>query len=270
MLQRSFIYNERKINCYFKGDVTKRTIVFIHGNSLSAQTFEEQFNTIENIPLVAIDLPGHGLSEPALHPEETYSVLGYVAAAKYVISELKLTDYILVGHSLGGHIAIEASDELKGIKGVVFFGTPPVGIPLQLDKAFLPNPAVSLLFQEVLTETETESLAELAGQNGKEKLKKLIRLSHNLVRPSIAASIANGVFKDEIEILKKSTFPVAIFHGENDTVINREYIDALEIPALWKKKIQLIDGAGHCPQMEQAVKFDSLLVEFYNSINSSA
>lgn len=50
-------------------------IVFVHGNSLSAFTYQSQFDSqlVDQYHLVAFDLPGHGLSEPAKNPGTMYS-----------------------------------------------------------------------------------------------------------------------------------------------------------------------------------------------------
>lgn len=267
MKEQTLIYQGRKINYYLQGDVSKKTIVFIHGNSLSSKTFSEQFNGIKDITLLAIDLPGHGMSEQPEDPEKTYSILGYIDVVKFVIAELKIRNYILVGHSLGGHIVLEASTELSGLKGLILFGTPPIGIPPEMDKAFLPNAAIAFLFQEQLTETEIELLSDaLTDNSNKEKLKNEIRISNGKARSFLAASIPKGSFKNEIKIIENLNVPIAILHGEADSLISKKYIDELSIPTLWKKETQLIKNARHCPQVEQAGAFNTIISDFYNSI----
>lgn len=263
----TFLYMNRKINCYLQGDVSEKTIVFIHGNSLSSKTFVEQFVGIKNIPLLAIDLPGHGLSEKASHPDKTYSIFGYIEVLKFVLAELRITNFILVGHSLGGHIALEASDELIGLKGLILFGTPPLGMPPEIDKSFLPNTAIPFLFQKQLTETEINLLSEaFTNIENKEILKNEIRSSDGNARSFLATSIPQGLFKNEIELIKNLSIPVAIIQGEHDSLINEQYINNLVIPTLWKNKIQLIKNASHCPQLEQKNQFNTVITDFYNSI----
>lgn len=267
MKEQSLIYQQRKINYYVQGDVSKTTIVFIHGNSLSSKTFAEQFNAIKNIPLLAFDLPGHGLSEAASDPDKTYAIPGYIDDLKFVLSELKITDFILAGHSLGGHIALEASEELKGLKGLILFGTPALGMPPEMDKAFLPNATIPFLFQEQLSETEINLLSEaLTDKESIEKLKNEIQITDGNARSFLASSFASGQFKNEIELVKNLSIPIAIMHGENDSFISKQYINGLTIPTLWKNQIQLIKAAKHCPQVEQASEFNALLTDFYDSI----
>lgn len=265
--RQSVIYQQRKVNYYLQGNATEKTVVFIHGNSLSSKTFSEQFNGIKNIPLLAIDLPGHGLSEKALNADNTYSILGYIDVLKHILTELQITDFILAGHSLGGHIVLEASEELNGLKGLLLSGSPPLGMPPEMDKAFLPNPAIPFLFQEQLSENELNLLCEaFTDVENKEKIKNEIQIADGNTRSYLAASFAKGQFKNEIEIIKNLNVPVAIIQGEKDSFISKQYLSELTIPTLWKNEIQMIKNARHCPQMEQANEFNRLITDFYNSI----
>lgn len=60
---------------------TGRPIVLIHGNSASSRVWQKQLEGPlgAKYRLIAIDLPGHGDSAPAPHPEKDYSAPGYSA-----------------------------------------------------------------------------------------------------------------------------------------------------------------------------------------------
>lgn len=267
MKSQKLKFRNRLINVYTKGVFNKRTLVFIHGNSLSAKTFSEQFKSIETVSLLAIDLPGHGLSEAPSVPNKIYNILGYIDIIKFVLAELNVNDFILIGHSLGGHIALEASGNLFGLKGLLIFGTPPLGMPPEFDKAFIPNAAMPLLFQEILSDKEMELLAaNLTDEINKEEIIIEMRLADGNARSFLGASIPKGLFKNELEIVEKLNVPVAIIHGEYDALINLEYLNQLSAPTLWKNKIHLISSATHCPQIEQALAFNSILTEFSDEI----
>jgi pimeloyl-ACP methyl ester carboxylesterase len=258
-----------KINIYQKGNAGKPPVIFLHGNSLSGMSFEKQFEAIDDIPLIAIDLPGHGLSDAALSPEDTYSLPGYVRSVKNVIDELKLTGYILAGHSLGGHIVMECAPELTGLKGIIIVGAPPLGMPPALDQAFFPNPVVGLLFKDELSEEEVNMMAaSFVFDNSKviEDFKKQIRQTDKRARVFFGGSIGKGQMQDEISIVSNLTVPIAIVHGEKDPLINSGYINGLAIPMLWKNKINIVFGSGHSPQAEKSAVFNSVLSEFYRSI----
>jgi pimeloyl-ACP methyl ester carboxylesterase len=102
------------INIYYKGNIKQGAVVFIHGSSLNGMVFEEQFKQIASFPMLAIDLPGHGLPEKANSAEPTYNVTGYASRVAEIVAELELVGFILAGHSLGGNVAIEVAELLPG------------------------------------------------------------------------------------------------------------------------------------------------------------
>jgi pimeloyl-ACP methyl ester carboxylesterase len=82
-------------------------LVFIHGwmcdQSFWAAQVEgfRQSNTV-----LTIDLPGHGLS--GMEREE-WSVLTYGADVRKVVEHLDLSEVVLIGHSMGGPVGLEAA-----------------------------------------------------------------------------------------------------------------------------------------------------------------
>jgi len=269
--QRTFLV-VMKTNVYTKGNIESGAVIFIHGNSLNGESFRKQFDTINDTPLVAIDLPGHGLSQKAENPEAVYCLPGYVDAIKQLVSEFKLHDYIIVGHSLGGHIAIEAADELTGLKGIILFGTPPLGIPPDMANAFLPNPAMGLLFQKDLSDEEIDllcnSLADPSHIELYPNLAAQLKASDGNSRTYLLHSIGAGKQKNELEIVSRLNIPVAIFHGANDPIINLEYLKNMNCPTLWENTIHIIKDSGHSPQMEKTEDFNLLLKRFYDFVFS--
>src|SRR6056297_2734848 len=75
MKKKSIQIQGLKIACY-DNENKKRPLVFIHGNSLSSDTFSNQLSDeylSSNFRLIAPDIPGHGDSEWAKEPEQVYS-----------------------------------------------------------------------------------------------------------------------------------------------------------------------------------------------------
>ena len=150
---------------------------------------------------------------------------------------------------------------------LVLFGTPPLGMPPEMDKAFLPNAAMPFLFQQKLSDSEIILLAEAMTNNENiEKLKKEIKLTDGNARSFLATSVGKGLFKNEINLVENLSVPIAILHGKADSFINLQYINQLTIPTLWKNKIQLINNTCHCPQLENSAVFNGMITDFYNSI----
>jgi pimeloyl-ACP methyl ester carboxylesterase len=264
---RSFMVADK--NVYTSGEVKDKAIVFLHGNSLDAQTFKYQFQFLHGMPLVAFDLPGHGLSKKASDAAKTYSIPGYINSLEEVIHELGIRDFILAGHSLGGHIAIEATEKLKGIKGLLIMGTPPITIPPKMEEMFFPNPAAGILFKETVMEEEALEFAKnlIIQDSGHLKLlSSSVLKTDGAARVNLGASLGQGLFQDELAIIHKLTIPVAVLHGQQDAIVNPEYFRYLNTSALWEEKVHYIPGAAHMPQIEQPEETSKLIRKFYSFV----
>lgn len=255
------------INIHYKGNLENDPVVFLHGNSLSSLTFQKQFDNLD-LPMVAIDLPGHGDSERAENPENTYSIPGYAKIVAAAIDQLKLNNFIVAGHSLGGHIAVSVATQLKRTRGIFIFGTPPLDSVASLGNAFLPNPLFPLLFQNTLSSEEAGQVADsmLYQPTHKDVLKNDISKTDPSARSCFGAFVAKGVIADEVAAIKGFNFQTAIIHGEKDSFINKEYIEGIGFSNLWENKVHQINESGHCPQMEQPQIFDALLTDYHQFI----
>ena len=118
------------------------TVILNHGNSTSARFWEPIITALRFQPVNVLpwDLPGHGLSPQAPSPLEGYSLPAYAAILAKLIDHYQLTRFYLVGHSLGGHVILEAPELLRKSEGAMIVGTPPLGMPPQLQEAFLMSP----------------------------------------------------------------------------------------------------------------------------------
>lgn len=95
-------------------------LVFIHG-WMCDQTFwsaqVEAFSATNTV--VTMDLPGHGLSGM---DREGWPLMAYGGDVRTVVEALDLTDVVLIGHSMGGPVALEAArlmpDRTRGVVAV--------------------------------------------------------------------------------------------------------------------------------------------------------
>lgn len=115
-------------------------LLCIHGNSHSSEVFRHVFHSplSESNQILAFDLPGHGLSENATDPNNTYTMPAFAKCAWEVLDALKIREVIVFGWSLGGHMGIEmiaAPAAHTKLRGVMIVGTPPIGHG-EVDKGF--------------------------------------------------------------------------------------------------------------------------------------
>jgi pimeloyl-ACP methyl ester carboxylesterase len=95
-------------------------IVFIHGWSCDLKYWEKQWTPFaEKYTVVSIDLAGHGRS--GLN-RESWTIPAFGEDVVAVVKKLGLSEIILVGHSMGGSVVLEAAkhipDQVIGLVGV--------------------------------------------------------------------------------------------------------------------------------------------------------
>jgi pimeloyl-ACP methyl ester carboxylesterase len=164
---------------------------------------------------------------------------------------------------MGGHVLLEALNELKGVKGIFINGSPPFGLPPAPD-IFLPHPALPLFFKGQHTEQELDMLSKAMLYNEelfeavKTELKKSDPVFRDVWMPNIQAHLP----KDELEVVKNTTVPMAVVHGENDNLANLDYIKKVPFNKLWDNRVHTIPEAGHLPFFKQAEVYNVLLSDF--------
>lgn len=245
-------------------------ILFVHGNSSSSQAFERQFqgSLVDDFRLVALDLPGHGDSGRV--PVTEYGLPFYARRIVGLASLLGISDAVLVGWSLGGHIVLECADSMPAVPGVLIFGTPPLGAPPNIEQAFLPNPDFAVGMTGQLTGEQAAAYArsflgdtpnaQLAAQFAAD-----ILATDPNAREGLALSVG-GAFVDEVELVARMKRPLAILHGKQERLANLAYIESLSMPSLWRGEVQLIEDAGHAPHLETPEVFNRLLAEFVRDV----
>jgi pimeloyl-ACP methyl ester carboxylesterase len=245
----------------------ERAVIFVHGNSSSAETwlpvirgdFGRQFRCL------ALDLPGHGQSEPA-KSESDYSIPGYAAVLAGFARTLGAADAVIVGWSLGGHIAMESAPELPDAAGFVIFGTPPVGSAAQMAEGFLPNPAMNVGFSASVTKSEAESYADSFTAPGSglatDGFVSDILTTDGAARTGLMTSIGEGRFGNEVEIVAELRKPLAIVQGADEQLVRLDYLRKLSAPTLWRGEVQVMPGVGHALHQEAPGQFAALLTDF--------
>jgi pimeloyl-ACP methyl ester carboxylesterase len=244
-----------------------RAVVLVHGNSSSSRTWRHLLDGPfgRHFRCLALDLPGHGES-PALSEPSGYSLPGYAAVLAGFADAMGADEAVIVGWSLGGHIALEAAPLLDGAAGFAVFGTPPVATPAAMADAFLPNPAVNVGFSAQVSPEDARAYASSFLAAGStmplEAFVADILATDGAARAGLAASLGEGQFADEVAISSTLRRPLAILHGQGEQLVSLEFLRALAFPTLWRGAVQVIDGAGHAPHEELPETFADLLEQF--------
>jgi pimeloyl-ACP methyl ester carboxylesterase len=86
------------------GTGPEETLLLLHGGAVSLESWSEWIERLRGRRrIVAVDLPGHGLTGAMVAND--YTTEGMVKFVESFVSALGLEPFVLVGHSMGGHVA---------------------------------------------------------------------------------------------------------------------------------------------------------------------
>ncbi len=208
-----------------------RPIVCVHGNSTSGRVFEKQWEELgEDYQIIAFDLPSHGASANARDPKETCSIPGYAKIIKEGIEKLAFPQKpVLLGWSLGGHIAIECLSQYSDLfLGILIVAAPPIPFtPEGMKIGFKPMETIKRIAQETqLTQGEARELCVLSGidpAKASYMVEDMMR-TEGRARTLMIQSILDGKGGDQQKTVETSPLPLAIVLGGLDRGINNDHI----------------------------------------------
>lgn len=92
-------------------------LVFLHGRGLSSRIWAKQFaaKELKDCYMIALDLPGHGLSERSSRPDTEYTIEATRDQVLALLARKNIDHYVLIGHSYGGNIALEMLPQRKAV-----------------------------------------------------------------------------------------------------------------------------------------------------------
>jgi pimeloyl-ACP methyl ester carboxylesterase len=127
-----------KNNTYQWGNKENTTLVLLHGMGGTGLKYGELAGYLNDFHIVAFDLAGHG-GATSFEREEDYYPSSIVKYTNELITEMNISDFYLVGHSWGAHVALYYakmySDKVKGI--------------ILLDGGYIPDSEISSLDVEL-------------------------------------------------------------------------------------------------------------------------
>ena len=103
-------------------------LVLLHGVSLMAAAWAPLFAELDGCQLLAVDLPGHGLSDPVRYQRGEVREHARLLIDD-ILNALGLQEAPVVGHSLGGMFALWHATTSERISSVIAVGVPAVALP---------------------------------------------------------------------------------------------------------------------------------------------
>ena len=242
-------------------------VLFIHGNSVSKETFEFQLDQFPARRKLALDLPGHGESSDAVIPRRTYSLAGYADCVSEVLSEIGVAEVVVVGWSLGGHIGLELTARFPGLLGLMAVGAPPFEIgPNGTLTGFRPNPKLAISGKRVLSPSDVDEFACLIGDFGSAcecpSWVAAVSRADGLAREHMFQSLFEQPPSRQKDLAENCRVPLALVNGSADPFVDINYIAGLGYQNLWSGMTHVLPGYGHAPHVHVPMEFNKMLDRF--------
>jgi pimeloyl-ACP methyl ester carboxylesterase len=251
------------------GRESKRPVVLVHGLSDSCRTWNRLAPALAaDRRVYALDLPGHGRSA---RPDASYHVTWYASFVSEWIRSLRLDDFDLIGHSLGGGISMCLMMDRPGRVhrlGLVAAGGLGVEVALPLRLAAVTG-LVELAAPLLMGVGTHAGMLVLGGNFDARDRRHLARVNalpgtgRALSRTLRCAVDLRGQREHFMDFAPRLTEfpPLAIYWGDRDTVIPVRH--ALEMDRyLEGVTVRRFEKAGHYPHREAVAELTPHLLRF--------
>ncbi|SDD75652.1 Pimeloyl-ACP methyl ester carboxylesterase [Mucilaginibacter pineti] len=268
MQQKFITIGPLKLAYFEKNHQSKKTIFFIHGNSVSSRSWQKQLDSdlLNNYRLIAIDLPGHGGSDISQTPAADYTFHGLgslmASAIKILAGE---HPYLLAGLSLGTNILAEALAYDLNPAGIVLASSCVAGNNITVQDFVLPDTHVFVVFTGQAADVDVRKYAAEVLYNDNEIDANVFVEDYYRTDPQFRSVLANNIaaqnFSDEIALLQHTKKPLLLIFGKNEEIVNPDYLDGAQLN-LWKNEIFKITNAGHLVNIDSPENFNTLLAAY--------
>lgn len=225
---------------------TGPTLVFLHYWGGSARTWDLVVDRLPGRDVLTIDFRGWSRSSGLPGP---YTLGQLADDTLAVLADAGVTDYVLVGHSMGGKVAqLVAATRPAGLSGIVLVGSGPAKPAAQitpeyqeaLSHAYDSDESVAGARDHILTATELP--ASIKAQVATD------------ARAGVDAGRAEwplrGIAEDITEHTRMVSVPALVVAGENDQVEPVGVLRDNLVPYLSQAEFTVIPTTGHLIPLE--------------------
>ncbi len=260
----------------------QRVFVLVHGLGGRWQHWTENIPELaEHGRVIAVDLPGFGRSGP---PTGGYSIDGFADAIAELVVQLDLPEVIVVGHSLGGVLAVRLADRHPDLVDAIVLAAGTVQafaavLGRQRGHHVLSRPAtVVATYVEVLTAGLPVPAFLRTHLVERPRLRRLFLWPY-LHRPAALPSASVALLVDGVgargvlptaravgrlrpgQWLRQVSCPVLAIGADHDPIAPLTELAefAESVPAA---RIVVLEGTGHLVMLERASAFTAEVVDF--------
>ncbi len=280
----AYNYNVKKLNlgdsleiAYVEMGTGKQTLVFIHGLASYLPAWQYNLDTLSSkYRCIAIDLPGYGKSSKG---KFSYSMSFFAQTLNALMQKLSIEKATLVGHSMGGQIAMTfALKYPEKVEKLVLIA--PAGLetfkPEQaqlLENFTTPEQIKNTPDQKIRSNLEVNfsKMPTSAEFMITDRVKMKTDSDFNNFSQAVSKSVKGMLSEPVFDRLTQIKVPTLIVFGEEDKLIPNKFFNAQlttqQVGEIGKEKIsnaqlQIIKNAGHMVQFEKPKEVNQYIFDF--------
>jgi 2-hydroxy-6-oxonona-2,4-dienedioate hydrolase len=240
-------------------------VVLLHGSGSRADRWRRNLPGLAAAGkhVYAFDFPGHGFATKAVDFE--YSTPSFARVVGEALGELGIRRPVVVGTSLGGHVAAYLAVELRlPVRAVGLVGTTGI-IPIEREVSTTVGRITNLSDAGVRDKLEflmhDDTLVTDAWVREERRINSSPGAQEALART--AEYVARGTNDHLVgEQLAASGIPAIVFWGRDDAWIDVQIGRQIKATVLAKAPLVILRRAGHAPYYERPHVFNECLVTF--------
>lgn len=225
-------------------------LLLIHGAGGSHLDWPSTVRYIDKVPVIALDLPGHGNScRPGRQTIDEYANVTID-----FVEKLGLTRVIVVGHSMGGAIAqMVALQKPTWLESLVLIGTGPIMrvAPQILDNVYGDMPAVADFVTKYAWFKNANFIMKGVGR------RRILETDPDVLHGDYSACNTFDIRTQLSEI----QVAALVIGGDSDRFMPLKFSHML-LEGLPLAKLVVVSGAGHMIQLEKPDEVRSQLNQF--------
>jgi pimeloyl-ACP methyl ester carboxylesterase len=241
---------------YHPDDLGRKPLVLIHGAGGEHLAWPSEIRRLANYRVYTPDLPGHGKSKG--HGLQRISAYG--EHIQGWIHELELPKFFLVGHSMGGAIALWfALQHPSLIHGLVLIST---GAQLPVNLSLIEDLASPHSYSSAVDDICKWSFSPGADPRTVQSVKKQMLKTRSTVFGADFRACDAFDLSDE---LGKVQTPTLVLVGENDRMTPLRFSEELR-DGIKGSTLEVVKGAGHMLPLEKPGDTALIMRRFFRSV----
>jgi pimeloyl-ACP methyl ester carboxylesterase len=259
-------------------------IVLLHGYADSADTWRQTLALLarHGRRAIAVDLPGFGTADKLASTPILPQLDRFVAALASYAAGPEGRPILAVGNSLGGCLALRLAehhgDELIGMVGVA-----PAGLemsrllhlvqhdPIIRSLVALPTPVPAFMLRAAVARLYRQLAFAVPDSIEPGVIAAFTHHHRQRARVAQYLDIAHRMLPELRDPFRLQNIhvPVLLVWGDRDRLVfSRGASRVLE--AVPDARLEVLEGVGHCPQVEAVERFTELLLEFDDQLAAAA